>query len=268
VLARDLGMRLHWLATEPIDLCTTGIATLTAEAVPVREVVQKTNLVQRRGTTTPAAALGVRFAWGGRDVVVWNTALPEADVAVQYAQLRWLDGLAEADQVRGYQPLIGGSFGLAPDTTPWEAIEERMEDVWPALGAGQGYTAPSVRANARHDYLLVERRGAIVCGSVFVVNALGVGAHLPIIADLYLAPVEAAPTDDQASGRGPVGAEDGSRLLDEARMEPDAPLNERGGRGGIEPGERLPDPETERRDGPGGVPGITEPFRRPGPKQR
>lgn len=241
-LAAELGMPFHWLELEAVDRGRSGLATFTH--LPVLEVLERTHEMPIQ-PGRPAGALGLRVPWGGRTIVAWNVAVPDADVAVQYAHLRWLGTLAQSALRGGDSPVFAGTFGLEPGTTPFDAMTEGLVDTWPGLGTGRGYTAPSVRARSRVDYVWIEDGGPIVAHSIYVINASGLAAHLPVVADLLLRPeAEAAAAVHGAPARP-----------DDAVMEPDVPLDQRGGR--VQPGERLP----ETPDGAEPLPGVTEPFR-------
>lgn len=87
----------------------------------------------------------------GRELLVLNTHLDyrrdDAERLANVAQLREI--------LAGYPGLpavLAGDFNDLPGSRTWAALAAEFDDVWPLVGAGEGFTIPSARPERRIDY--------------------------------------------------------------------------------------------------------------------
>jgi endonuclease/exonuclease/phosphatase family metal-dependent hydrolase len=122
--------------------------------------------------------LWVELEMAGRRLVVMNTHLDfRPDDTERLSNVREImvaGGGIKADGV-----IICGDFNSVPGSPTHEAMKERFEDVWEAVGVGEGFTYSSTEPNRRIDYVFWDSAGKLMPVRAWISPSLA-SDHLPL----------------------------------------------------------------------------------------
>jgi endonuclease/exonuclease/phosphatase family metal-dependent hydrolase len=88
---------------------------------------------------------------GGTEVSIYNTHLENTSQAARIQQMRVVAAAVGEDS----RPrILGGDMNSRPGSTAMLLADRELDDTWPAVGTGPGYTHSARRPHSRIDYLL------------------------------------------------------------------------------------------------------------------
>jgi endonuclease/exonuclease/phosphatase family metal-dependent hydrolase len=122
--------------------------------------------------------LWVELEMDGRRLVVMNTHLDfRPDDAERLSNVQEIMVAAGAKEADGL--IICGDFNSEPGSPTHDAMKERFEDAWEAVGLGEGFTYSSTEPNRRIDYVFWDRAGKVMPVRAWVSPSLA-SDHLPL----------------------------------------------------------------------------------------